>query len=318
MKRVISIAVSLVILGVIYYNIDCSEFLNLLRNCNLKWLAAGFLMFIPTVFFPSVRLRLLAPDEAGVTSWDAVKLILAAGALNVVLPSKMGDIAKGYFISERGGISLPTALSLVIYEKICDVLSLLLWCAFGLVFYVQGDGLFLPLSILIISGLGAGLMMISSKSFALFFFRSLVRISPRGIASRLEELGNSWVEMQAFLINRRGLAVKVTVLSVAVWFTHLIQIWFFIFSLGGFIALPIHLGLTPLAIFSGLIPVTFAGIGTRDAALIFFLQDYIGVTVAAALGVFCTLRYFVPAMAGLPFLSRYIELVRSGEGKPVS
>lgn len=313
MKRVISIAVSLVILGFIYWNIDLAEFPVLIRGCNLFWLTCGCLMFLPTILFPAIRLRLIAPEGSGVTVREAVRLILAASSLNIVLPSKLGEIVKGYFIAEKGTISLPTALSLVIYEKACDILSLLLWCAFGLVFYARGNIGFVPLSILVWIGLLAGSLILFSRSFSLFFFRIALALVPGVIGRKIILLKESWLEMQEYLVNRRGLMMKTAVLSIAVWFAHLLQIWFFALALGGSIPLAAHLGLTPLAIFTGLIPVTFAGIGTRDAALIFFLKGYLGVTVSAALGVFCTLRYIVPALAGLPYLSRYISLIRNSE-----
>ena len=65
-----------------------------------------------------------------------------------------------------------------------------------------------------------------------------------------------------------------------------------------------------LSIFVGLLPFTFAGIGTRDVALIFFYQPFLAAPVAAALGLFCTLRYLLPALIGLPFLGQYLATAR--------
>lgn len=67
----------------------------------------------------------------------------------------------------------------------------------------------------------------------------------------------------------------------------------------------------PMALFVGLLPVTFAGIGTRDAALVYFLAAAAGEGPALALGVLGTLRYVVPALCGLPFLG---SLRRPGVG----
>lgn len=60
----------------------------------------------------------------------------------------------------------------------------------------------------------------------------------------------------------------------------------------------------PIAIFIGLLPVSFAGIGTRDAAMVYLLKDRIGEDAAILLGVVATLRYLVVALAGLPFVPR--------------
>jgi uncharacterized membrane protein YbhN (UPF0104 family) len=64
-----------------------------------------------------------------------------------------------------------------------------------------------------------------------------------------------------------------------------------------------------LAILVGLLPFTFAGIGTRDAAIVFFYRSFLSAPVAAALGLLFTLRYLVPALAGLPLLGRYMAQI---------
>jgi uncharacterized membrane protein YbhN (UPF0104 family) len=64
------------------------------------------------------------------------------------------------------------------------------------------------------------------------------------------------------------------------------------------------MALASLAILAGLVPVTLAGIGTRDAALIYLFRDYLTPEGGAALGLLCTLRYLMPAIAGLPHLGR--------------
>ena len=80
----------------------------------------------------------------------------------------------------------------------------------------------------------------------------------------------------------------------------------FILALRAWTPFLINLALSPLAILAGLLPLTFAGIGTRDAALIFFYQDYFNEATGAALGLLCTSRYFLPAVIGLPFLGQML------------
>ena len=74
--------------------------------------------------------------------------------------------------------------------------------------------------------------------------------------------------------------------------------------------------LAPLALLVGMLPLTFAGIGTRDAALIYFYAPFFPAVIGAALGLLCTLRTLVPALAGLPFLSRYLAALRARQARP--
>jgi hypothetical protein len=73
----------------------------------------------------------------------------------------------------------------------------------------------------------------------------------------------------------------------------------------------------PIAILAGLVPLTFAGVGTRDAALVVLLGPLVGADVAAALGVLFLLRYLVPGLLGVPLLPRVLRATASlARGRP--
>ena len=116
--------------------------------------------------------------------------------------------------------------------------------------------------------------------------------------------------MQAYFWHNKAQLLKITFTSVFIWFLHLLQIWFFILALKAWTPFLANLALSPLAILAGLLPLTFAGVGTRDAALILFYQPYFAAPTAAALGLLCTSRYLLPAIGGLPFLGQYLSTVR--------
>ena len=137
MKRLISIAVSLIILAVIYWRIDFAGLLQVFQNSDRLWMVVSLGMVIPLTMFTAWRLQQLMPPGTRLSFGEANQLILAASVLNMVLPSKMGDIAKAYFMRDRGHLSGTLALSLVVFEKTCDLLSLLLWCVLGLLLYPQ-------------------------------------------------------------------------------------------------------------------------------------------------------------------------------------
>jgi hypothetical protein len=218
----------------------------------------------------------------------------------------MGDLAKAWFIKERGHTSGELAFALVVFEKTCDMLSLLLWCAFGLLLYPHKDALFWLMTVFVVGGLIGGVALLGSRSFAEAIFKMVSPVAPAKIRSKLARLQTGWREMhECFWRDRRQL-VLVAGTSVFIWFLHLLQIWMFIFALRASVPFLANLALAPLAILAGLLPLTFAGIGTRDAALILFYQPYLAAPVAAALGILCTMRYVLPALAGLPFAGGYL------------
>jgi len=306
MKRLISIAVSLAILAVIYWKIDFQGLLKVLQNCDRGWMVISLGMVIPLTLLTSWRLQQLMPPKSTLGFGEANRLILVASVLNMVLPSKMGDITKAYFMKERGHLEGSLSLSLVVFEKACDLLSLLLWCVFGLMLYPQKDWLFWIMTGSVATGLMVGLLLLSSTQFAQLFFVLGRTIAPKKLRSKLDKLRDSWTEMHRYFWRDKIQLLKITATSIFIWFLHLLQIWFFILSLKAWTPFLANLALSPLAILAGLLPLTFAGVGTRDAALIAFYKPFFDAPTAAALGLLCTSRYLLPAIGGLPFLGSFV------------
>ena len=308
-KRFISIIISVALLLYIYTQIDFVNLLKVFQNCDRLMLIVSLVMVIPITLVTSWRLQQLVPQHS-LGFLEANRLILGASVLNMVLPSKMGDIAKSYFMSQRSKISGSLALSISIFEKTCDLLSLLLWCVFGLLLYPAKDSLFWLMTAGVGIGLGIGLLMLGSQSFADWFFAIAINFAPQKLKSKLEKMQASWGEMHNYFWSDKQQLLIITSTSVFIWFLHLLQIWLFIVALKAIAPFLVSLALSPLSILAGLLPLTFAGIGTRDAAIIYFYQDYFNEATGAALGLLCTSRYFIPALIGLPFLGQMLSAAK--------
>ncbi|NEQ16663.1 MAG: UPF0104 family protein, partial [Moorea sp. SIO3E2] len=105
MKRLISIAISLLILGVIYAKIDFPQLIAVFKECDRMWMGISLGMVIPITLFTAWRLQQLMPTGSQLRFWEANRLILAASTLNMVLPSKRGGIAKAYSMKQRGNLA---------------------------------------------------------------------------------------------------------------------------------------------------------------------------------------------------------------------
>jgi glycosyltransferase 2 family protein len=320
LKKWLSVAVSLAILAVIYRRVDLGAMAAVFRASHPGWLAVSLAMVVPLTLLTAHRLQFLAPAEARLTLGQALSLTLAASVLNMILPSKMGDVAKSYFIAERGHVSGALAVALVVFEKGWDMLSLLAWCAFGLLFLSTADPLFWVLAAAIVGGTVLMLLVLGSARFAALAFRVAGAAVPaKGRAkgrAKLAALRGGWEEMQRRARQAPARAAYVALVSLVLWFLHLLQIWLFIVALRASAPLVATLGLAPLAILAGLLPLTFAGVGTRDAALIFFFRGYFGPATGAALGLLATMRYVMPALAGLPVFHRYLIVRREPAERP--
>ena len=314
MKRWLSIGISFCILVIIYGKIDLHGLLDVLKNSDRLWMPLSLGMVIPLTLLTAWRLQLLMPGGTGLDFAEANRLILASSVLNMVLPSKMGDLAKAYFMRDKGHLNGSLALSLVVFEKACDLLSLLLWCVLGLILYPEKNWLYGIMTIAVTIGLGMGLLLLGSKSLAQIGFQFAITIVPKPFNTlklKIQNFQMGWGEMHDYFWADKIQLFRITSLSIVIWFLHLFQIWLFILALNAWTPFLTNLALAPLAILAGLLPLTFAGVGTRDTAIILFYQPYFNAPTGAALGLLCTSRYLLPALGGLPFLGQYLTMVKN-------
>jgi uncharacterized membrane protein YbhN (UPF0104 family) len=329
-KKLISLAVSIALLAIIYCRIDVGALARVFQHCDAAWLALSLGMVVPLTLLTARRLQQLMPQSGQLGFGEANRLILVASVLNLVLPSKMGDLAKAWFMRDRGHLPGSLALSLVVFEKACDLLSLLAWCVFGLAWIKWSDSralsaFHLPVAwaerlgaaqeslvfwlagVIVTGSLCAGILLIGSARFAAFFFNIVKNVGGKKAGAKIEKLANGWREMHAYFWESKTRLLIVTGTSLFIWFLHLLQIWMFILALNASAPFVANLALSPLAILAGLLPLTFAGVGTRDAALVFLYAPYFAAPTAAALGILCTARYLLPALGGLPFAGDYMQ-----------
>ena len=337
MRLALVFVLGVAILAIIYQQVEVTALLDALGGTRLGWLAVSIAMLAPIVLMSAWRLTMLVPAAGGLAFAEANKLVLASVTLNLVLPSHTGDLVKAYFLIDRGRISGSLALSLVVFERLCDLFGLFLWCLVGLalalslvVFERLCDlfGLFLwclvglalhglPESLSGLLAVAAGVGLALSLTLILWpasarpIFATLALAAPARLAPRIANLEASWRELTAYVLGNRRAIGAVAAVSVLLWLLHGAQIWLLILALGAWTPFGANMVLAPLALLIGMLPITLAGIGTRDAAFIFLYAPYLAPATGAALGLLSLLRYLLPGFAGLPFLARYMAAVRA-------
>lgn len=311
MRLALAFVLGVAILAIIYQQVEVTALLDVLGGTHLGWLAVSIVMLAPIILMSAWRLTMLVPAAGGLAFAEANKLVLASVTLNTVLPSHTGDLVKAYFLIDRGRISGTLALSLVVFERLCDLFGLFLWCLVGLALHDLPGSFSGLLAAAAGLGLALTLALIGWPASARPIFAILARAAPARFAPRVAELEASWGELTAYVLGNRRAIGAVAGVSVLLWFLHGVQIWFLILALGAWAPFGANMVLAPLALLIGMLPITMAGIGTRDAAFIFLYAPYFAPATGAALGLLSLLRYLLPGFAGLPFLARYMAAVRA-------
>jgi len=311
MRKLLSLAISLGILAVIWASVDANKVWAVFRQADGLWLTLSLAAAIPLTLATSLRFQMLS--RSPIPFGASLRLILSASTLNAVLPSKLGDIAKGWVLAQKYQFPADKAVSLVIFEKMMDMAALLLWGAFAL-FWAAGSDLLLWLCAIAVAGLFLLLaLMMAPSDAARRPLLWMMQFAPRKLSARLAGFMEEWAAMVHWFWSRPGRAVATVSFSIAIWAGHLCQFWLFTKAVHAAVPLIDNLAFATLSILAGLLPLTMAGIGSRDAAIIHFYGPWLSPAAGAAVGVLATSRYLLPAIAGAPFMRDYWHRKRADE-----
>ncbi len=306
-KRVVPFLLGIAILVVLYWRIGWGELVQNMKTADPLLFALALACFVPQVVVMTWRWQLIGGTARPLRFGEACGMVLAGSSLNVILPSKLGDISKGLMLSDKRQHGLAGGLGLAVLDKLMDIV--------GLAVVLVVAGLFAPkpeawvLAFWVATCVGVVVLV------GLLHWVRPIRGLPRRKALATLARGLN----AAFAVrHRRAAWAGSLLLSVLLWVLHIGQIYVFYRAVAGPEPGPAAAVFlcVPIAIFVGLLPITLAGIGTRDGVLIALIAPH---AVAALVGLFCTLRYVVMALLGVPAIlllgPRLTGALRSARGR---
>jgi uncharacterized membrane protein YbhN (UPF0104 family) len=306
-----SLALSAAILAALYRSIDVRLIIRDLRSVDRVWLVISIGMIVPITLLRAIRFYLVAPPGTMRGMAEALRLTLVSSAANVFLPAKSGDLIKSYFLANGRWSSVGLSVAVVVYERLCDLVGLITWCALGW-FIARPDVSGVPPVLWPVLGMFGAVcaVLISSEQVARLGSALVARVLA-GRWQRLQTLADGWPGLFQSLGSRRA---GVILLSLLLWLVHVIQIWMFTVTLSIRIPFTVCVSLTAVALLVGQLPFAFAGLGARDVALVVLMRGYVRPESAAALGLLIATRNLLPPLAALPIVRPYVARLASDVG----
>jgi uncharacterized protein (TIRG00374 family) len=303
----LSLLVSGGLIYLLYRTLNLRQVGEDLLTADRFWLVVSIGLIVPITALRAIRFFWVAPADALPGIVEAFKLTLVSSALNVFVPAKAGDLIKSYFVARRGHVPTGVAIAIIVYERLCDMFGLIFWCLVGW-FVGRPEVTSLPVafwSLLAVIGAMCGALISSERAAAIW--RSLMmRLIPDGRLRKLRQLAMGWPDLLEVLRTRR---VWIVPFSLLLWLAHLFQIWLFTIALSLDVPFTACASLSAIALMAGQLPLTVAGLGTRDVALVVLLAAYMAPESAAAMGVLISTRNFLPPLIGVPFMRPYLASV---------
>jgi len=297
----LAILVTAVILVVIYMHVDRRLLVHYIAHVNPGYFALALLLFVPQILVTSFRWKIMTTRICPMGLSQSVEQVMASKALNALVPSKLGEMSKAYFLSRSSGTGVEQAVPAVILEKVLDMGGLCTVLMVG-IFIVPERNAVLWLGFLVAGGCLAAvafLLLVPLKTLG----ERLVSWNPR--LKYPARLLIGWGDLLAGWKQMGDILPRILGLSVLLWILHVLQIYLFFPSLNHPMALAPAMAFIPMSILVGLLPITLGGMGTRDSALIFLFAPYADSALMVGVGILCSMRYWVDTMLGVPFFHRY-------------
>jgi uncharacterized protein (TIRG00374 family) len=245
---------------------------------------------------------------------QAVFVKIAGSPIKFVVPMKMGEFFRAFYLSRHLGHNLERALSSVLMEKVANMLAagtfLVAGLALGGIRQWRWEALAVTAAFLAAFVLPGGRRLVAAM---------LGRLS-RGLRRRCSDVLSALAEL--------SLADKLVIFLYSLLFvlTELVIAFLAFRALGMRVPVLAFLVFTPLSILAS-IP-TFSGIGTREAAAAWFfsasgpfLVDYGTPEARVLAGFLVTLIYYLfPTIVGLPWSRTFAHrcIWKDAEAKPLA
>ncbi len=278
-------------------NSDMQQLVAILSQADPWPIVLALVLMVPFLVIKAWRWqRIMRELGLDISLRDATGLYTVGIYLGSVTPGQSGDFLKAWYVRERGQALAPALLSVVI-DRLFDLLVMAVLATLGLI----SLGNLLPnsqLQTMLVVSMGVGMTvalgLLASRTSRRWIFTQFL---PSVLPAKLHESLERWHTQLATLALHPRLVLPASVASLVSVFFTLFRLWLL------FVALDVHVpflsfvGASALTAILQVLPISIAGVGVRDAALLAVLLPYgysqEHVLSVSALFLFLTLEHIV-------------------------
>lgn len=259
------------ILAYLLTKIDLSATVSAISSANIFLIIAGFLMLVPLFIFKVLRWQYMMGQLGIKYSFkDSLFMYFAAMYIGFVTPGKVAELLKANYLV-KDGHSFGRSFFSVLFDRLADLVFLAVIGYFGLfLFQNLFKNQILWLSLLAAVELVVFAILIIKRKWAKSLLqRMLMKLLPE------KHKGSVEAHVEDFYASLRIFNVKSTFIIILL--TALSYLFFFIMSVLLAESLGIKISYVLIAVsmtiatLITLLPVSIAGVGTRDASLLLML-----------------------------------------------
>jgi hypothetical protein len=231
-------------------------------------LLVSLLLIFPILALKTWRWQLILGDLGIKVSFRSAHSLYALGiSAGSFTPGQSGDLIKALYLNKAGHSGGNSLLSVVL-DRLFDVAVLLLLAVGGLCFLGAGFSNEIPVYLVLLLGVTGAVVVLAVAKLRNFFFKPVVKL----VQSKKNKLGTAEEKAipQVFQIKTTTLLISflLTLFTAALATS---RVWLLAMAINLNLNLVEILAVSSLATAAALVPVSVAGIGTRDFTLVAIL-----------------------------------------------
>jgi uncharacterized protein (TIRG00374 family) len=294
--ELVKILISVILIYIIFKNMDIRAFLNHLKSINLLLYLIAIVFGFIGYFFSAVRWFIfIKAYKLNVSFFEANKYVFVGLFLGLILPSGAGVDLVRFFYAQRNNLDRRAeVLSSIFVDRFVGVIALVCLALLGVYFGVEKiREVAKELIWIMLLLIGFFIFMLTPlfEKIILSLFGNVKRFR---MGERIQKLLNSF----SLYKENKIVVISSFFISIIMQFFFGASAFFISKALGFNLNLVEIILITSAINFITMLPISFSGIGIREGGFIFFLSDKIGLEGAVALSL---LYYFSGILAFSPF-----------------
>ena len=301
----LGIIVSVIFLYLSFRKIDYSVFVKSLAEISIVSVLLSIVCSVLSYFIRAIRWKYILVDpNLKFSHLFSASMIGNMG--NNIFPMRIGEIIRCYVLGYQEGLSKSRILASVMFERVLDGITVLVFFTISLLFASVGkiliDG---ALIVALVFG-SVLLIMIFAKNYQERFHRILsyiLHFFSEGVKVKLSNISNSFLTGLDILHRRKYLMIS-TIYSLMFWGSGILGTYFVLLSTGKFIPIDLPIILISALVIGVMIPSAPGFIGTYHYVVIVVLGLYgwDKATSAYMSVVLHGIQFIVPIIIGLPLV----------------
>ncbi len=259
----------------ICFQIDFESVVHSLIHSNPHHIVFAVLTLILFHLTKGIRLfYLLKFGDMHIPVFQCYLIYIIGLYWGLITPGRMGDLVKAYHIKDHG-YAFVDGVSVTIVDRLLDMMIFFLFSGFGLVYLFLKHAVVIQIPcwmMIVLAGLCLFLLMLCLNRK--FLYRNFYKLP------LVQKIHAHFLSFKSYVISLISLKrfVFLFIFTIISWFIYLTVVQNLIIAMGlhlNFLTMMVFFFLSTLVSF---LPISYAGIGTRDAVLVFLfnLYDYAG------------------------------------------